>query len=81
MYDTAKRMMYAASTEALFAAAENALPGEARKAVLQRQPERIRQWQRKARAASSPPRCYSRAVNRAYCLNLKGNDHGYYSIY
>jgi len=34
MYDTAKRMMYAASTEALFAAAENALPGEARKAVL-----------------------------------------------
>ena len=27
------------------------------------------------------PRCYSRAVNRAYCLNLKGNDHGYYSIY
>ena len=34
MTDTAKRMMYAASTEALFAAAENALPGEARKAVL-----------------------------------------------
>ena len=34
MTDTAKRMMYAASTEALFAAAENALPGEARKATL-----------------------------------------------
>ena len=34
MTDTAKRMMDAASTEALFAAAENALPGEARKAVL-----------------------------------------------
>jgi hypothetical protein len=34
MYDTAKRMMDAASTEALFAAAENALPGEARKATL-----------------------------------------------
>ena len=34
MTDTAKRMMDAASTEALFAAAENALPGEARKATL-----------------------------------------------
>jgi len=34
MTDTAKRMMDDASTEALFAAAENALPGEARKAVL-----------------------------------------------
>ena len=34
MTDTAKRMMDVASTEALFAAAESALPGEARKAVL-----------------------------------------------
>ena len=34
MTDTAKRMMDAASTEAMFAAAENALPGEARKATL-----------------------------------------------
>ena len=34
MTDTAKRMMNAANTEALFAAAENALPGEARKATL-----------------------------------------------
>ena len=34
MTNTAKRMMDDASTEALFAAAENALPGEARKAVL-----------------------------------------------
>jgi len=34
MTDTAKRMMGAASAEALFAAAENALPGEARKATL-----------------------------------------------
>ena len=34
MTDTAKRMMDDASTEALFAAAENALPGEARKATL-----------------------------------------------
>ena len=34
MTDTAKRMMDAASTEALFTAAHNAMPGEARKAVL-----------------------------------------------
>ena len=34
MTDTAKRMMNAANTEALFAAAENAIPGEARKATL-----------------------------------------------
>jgi hypothetical protein len=34
MTDAAKRMMDAANTEALFAAAENALPGEARKATL-----------------------------------------------
>ena len=34
MTSPAKRMMDDASTEALFAAAENALPGEARKAVL-----------------------------------------------
>jgi len=34
MTDTAKRMMDAAKTEALFAAAHNAMPGEARKAVL-----------------------------------------------
>ena len=27
------------------------------------------------------PSCYSRAVNRAYCLNLKGNENGNYSIY
>ena len=34
MTDAAKRMMNAANTEALFAAAENAMPGEARKATL-----------------------------------------------
>jgi len=34
MTDAAKRMMNAANTEALFVAAENALPGEARKATL-----------------------------------------------
>ena len=34
MTDAANRMMEAAKTDALFAAAENALPGEARKATL-----------------------------------------------
>ena len=34
MTDTAKRLIGAAKTEALFAAAENAMPGEARKATL-----------------------------------------------
>ena len=34
MTDTAKRLIEAVKTDALFAAAENALPGEARKATL-----------------------------------------------
>jgi len=41
MTDTAKRMMDAANTEALFAAAENALPLEARKAELMAKMRRL----------------------------------------
>ena len=41
MTDTAKRMMDAASTEALFAAAENALPGVKRQAELMAKMRRL----------------------------------------
>ena len=30
---------------------------------------------------SFPSSCYSRAAKKAYCLNQKGNEYGYYSIY